>query len=90
MPTIRPISDLRNTNAISELCHSQQEPVFITKNGCSDLVIMSAAAYKRQMALLEVYNKLGEAEAQLDTGIPTIDGKEVFSKMRKKYGTKAL
>ena len=54
MPIIRPITDLRDTNAISDLCHSQQEPVFITKNGYDDLVVMSIDTYERQMALLEV------------------------------------
>ena len=45
MPQIRPITDLRNTNKISELCHKQDEPVFITKNGYGDLVIMSVETY---------------------------------------------
>jgi len=89
-PTIRPISDLRDTNSISELCHSQQEPVFITKNGYSDLVIMSAAAYERQLALLEVYRKLGEAEEQLESGVQPIPGKEVFKRLRKKYGKSSV
>lgn len=31
MPVIKPITDLRNTNEISELCHKQQQPVFITE-----------------------------------------------------------
>ena len=42
MPTIKPIRDLRNTTEISELAHKMQEPIFITKNGYSDLVVMSA------------------------------------------------
>jgi hypothetical protein len=46
MPHIRPITDLRNTNEISELCHAQNEPVFITKNGYGDLVIMSMETYE--------------------------------------------
>lgn len=90
MPTIRPISDLRDTNKISELCHAQQEPVFITKNGYSDLVIMSAKAYERQLALLEVYQKLTEAEEQRATGIPNVPGKEVFRRMREKHGTASV
>ena len=48
MPKIIPITDLRNTTKISELCHEKNEPVFITKNGYSDLVIMSAEAYDRK------------------------------------------
>ena len=46
MPQIRPITDLRNTTEISEICHAKQEPVFITKNGYGDLVIMSIETYE--------------------------------------------
>ncbi len=42
MPVIRPVSDLRNNfNKISEICHHDAEPVFITKNGQGDMVVMS-------------------------------------------------
>ena len=58
MPHIRPITDLRNTTEISELCHKQDEPIFITKNGYGDLVVMSIETYERQLALVEVYKKL--------------------------------
>jgi PHD/YefM family antitoxin component YafN of YafNO toxin-antitoxin module len=54
VPQIRPITDLRNTNEISEQCHKSKEPVFITKNGYGDLVVMSMETYERQMALVEV------------------------------------
>ena len=47
MPKIIPITDLRNTTKISELCHGKNEPVFITKNGYSDLVIMSMETYEK-------------------------------------------
>lgn len=47
MPQIRPITDLRNTTEISELCHAKNEPIFITKNGYGDLVIMSMETYER-------------------------------------------
>ena len=47
MPTIMPIRDLRNTSEISELAHKKQEPIFITKNGYSDLVVMSAELYEK-------------------------------------------
>ena len=90
MPIIRPITDLRDTNEISELCHSQQEPVFITKNGYDDLVVMSIATYERQMALLEVYQKLGEAEEQAENGILNVNGREVFDRLRIKYGKQTI
>jgi len=87
MPEIRPITDLRNTTEISELCHKQQEPIFITKNGYGDLVIMSMETYERKIALVEVYKKLAEAEKQITDGIPLLDGQEVFKKLKKKYAS---
>lgn len=51
MPQIRPITDLRNTTEISELCHAKNEPVFITKNGYGDLVIMSMETYEAMTAV---------------------------------------
>ena len=48
-PKIRPITDLKRTSEISEYCHSVAEPVFITKNGYSDLVIMSVETYEREI-----------------------------------------
>jgi len=69
MPTIRPISDLRNkANEISRLCHRSGEPVFITKNGEDDLVVMSVAAWERERARLELYRLLDEAEGDLKAG----------------------
>lgn len=86
MPKIRPITDLRNTNKISKICHEQKEPIFITKNGYGDLVIMSIDTYDSQIALVEAHKKLAEAEEQIAQGIPLVDGEEVFKKMKAKYG----
>ncbi len=69
MPNIRPISDLRNNaNDISEICHQTREPVFITKNGVGDMVVMSVEAYERQQALINLYAKLAEAEEEIMGG----------------------
>ena len=85
MPQIRPIAELRNTSKISEICHNQLEPVFITKNGYGDLVIMSMETYERQFALVDVYKKLGEAEKQIADGVPLLAGEQVFKRLREKY-----
>jgi PHD/YefM family antitoxin component YafN of YafNO toxin-antitoxin module len=90
MPQIRPITDLRNTNEISEICHKSKEPIFITKNGYGDLVIMSMETYERQMALVEVYRKLAEAETEIANGAPLKSGEEVFRKLRAKHGRKGI
>lgn len=83
MPIIKPISDLRNNfNQISEICHNEKEPVFITKNGEGDMVVMSLALYEQQQALLELYQKLGEAEAQSLAGLPTILHKDLIKKLK--------
>ena len=69
MATIRSISDLRNrANEISRICHETAEPVFITKNGREDLVVMSQAAYEQDQARLELYSKLDEAESESGRG----------------------
>lgn len=85
MPIIKPISDLRNKfNEISDICHNEGEPVFITKNGEGDLVVMSLAAYERQKTLLELYEKLGEAEYESMSGAMKISHEDLMKKMREK------
>jgi len=77
---IRPISDLRNkSQEISKICHDTGEPVFITKNGEGDLVVMSLAAYERDQARLKLYRLLGEAEEDVRSG----DRGTSVAKMRK-------
>jgi PHD/YefM family antitoxin component YafN of YafNO toxin-antitoxin module len=85
MPQIRPIKDLRNTTEISELCHQLKEPVFITKNGYGDLVVMSMETYEKKMAKLDLYQKFSEAEMQLKSGEKLADVEEVIKRLREKY-----
>jgi prevent-host-death family protein len=74
MPVIKPISDLRNkASEISHLAHSADEPIFITRNGEGDMVVMSMTHYAKLQKKLELLNKLSAAQAQLaagDTGRP--------------------
>ena len=81
---IIPIRDLRNTNEISERCKASNEPIFITKNGYGDMVLMSMETYQRTVAMSDVYRKLMEAEAELAVG-QAVDGKSVFAELRAKY-----
>jgi prevent-host-death family protein len=69
MPVIKPISDLRNhAKELSRLCHSSEEPIFITRNGEGDMVLMSLASYERLQGQLELYRLLDEAEAGVAAG----------------------
>jgi prevent-host-death family protein len=71
MPVIKPISDLRNkANEISQLAHDADEPIFITKNGEGDLVVMSLTHYAKMQKKLELLNKLSVAQAQHAAGDP--------------------
>ena len=68
MPTIMPIRDLRNTSEISEMAHKMQEPIFITKNGYSDLVVMSAELYDRFARINRIDQAIYEAENEVAEG----------------------
>jgi len=90
MPIIKPISDLRNHfNDISEICHSEAEPVFITKNGQGNLVVMSMALYEKQQALIDLYQKLSVAEAESRSTAPRISHEDLMKNLRETInGTK--
>lgn len=69
MPVIKPISDLRNkSNEISEIAHNSDEPIFITKNGEGDLVVMSMAYYSKLQLKLDLFSKLSVAQSQKAAG----------------------
>lgn len=69
MPSIRPISDLRNSaNEISDFCRQTREPVFITRNGTGDMVVMNIEEYERNQALINLYGKLAVAEQEIAAG----------------------
>ena len=85
MPRIIPIKDLKNTSIISELCHSVDEPIFVTKNGYSDMVLMSNQTYDKLMEKIRLYQLVAEAEQDIENG-NIIDGEDVFSELRNTYG----
>ncbi len=85
MPVIRPVSDLRNKfNEISELCHTAKEPVFVTRQGKEDMVVMSHAHYEMLTNLLELYRKLGEAEVADASGDDGISHREMMNRLRER------
>jgi len=68
MPQIIPIKELRNTSEISRICHEKDEPIFVTKNGYGDMVLMSMETYERNMARTDLLNKISEGEEDLKNG----------------------
>ncbi len=85
MPLIMPIRDLRKTSEISELAHTKQEPIFITKNGYSDLVVMSAEFYERFARIHKIDQDICEAEEEVAAGADTMDMDVAMERLDKKY-----
>ena len=85
MPTIMPIRDLRNTSEISEIAHKMQEPIFITKNGYSDLVVMSADLYERFAHINRIDQAIYEAEAEVAKGAAPISLHDAKARLDGKY-----
>ena len=84
MPLIKPISDLRNkANDISRLAHQSDEPIFITKNGNGDMVVMSLAHYSKLQMKLDLFSKLAVAHSQKAAGDQGKTLSEVMKDMRR-------
>ena len=85
MPTIMPIRDLRNTSEISEIAHKMQEPIFITKNGYSDLVVMSAELYERFAQINRIDQAIYVAEAEVAEGASPVSLNDAKSRLDERY-----
>ena len=86
MAMIRPSSDLRNHyNEISEFCHTHGEPVYITKNGYGDLVVMTNETFERLSSKQELYRLIDEGleDVKNGNGRPAA---EVFAELEKEFG----
>lgn len=54
MPHIHPVSDLKNNlNHLSEICRKEHEPVYLTRRGHGELVLMGLEEYERLMAKIK-------------------------------------
>lgn len=85
MPLIMPIKELRNTSEIFAIAHKHQEPIFVTKNGYSDLVIMSSELYDKFAGANRIDNAIYESEKEIQNGAKAVDADLVFTELEKKY-----
>jgi prevent-host-death family protein len=85
MPQIIPIRDLKKTSELSALCREAREPVFITKNGYGDMVIMSMETYEKIMFMNNVYRKLEEGERSIRSG-DVMYGFDSLKAIKEKHG----
>ena len=85
MPSIRPVSDLRNHFAeITKEVQESKEPVFLTKNGVGSIVVMSMDCYEENRYESMVYDKLREAEIQAASTTERISHDELMAKARQR------
>ncbi len=85
MPQIIPIKDLKNTSEISDMCHRADEPIYITKNGYGDMVIMSMEIYENTIRQLTMYHDIAISEQQTKNS-QIKDARTALTGMREKYG----
>lgn len=85
MPQIIPIRDLKKTAEISDMCHNSEEPIYITKNGYGDMVIMSMETYEKNMRKYLKYKDIEVSEKEIEEG-KVKEAKSALQGMREKYG----
>lgn len=85
MPQIIPIKDLKNTSEISEMCHKTDEPIYITKNGYGDMVIMSMEIFENTMGRISMYQDIEVSENQIASG-KVKDARAALRETQAKYG----
>ena len=85
MPRIIPIKELKNTSEISDMCHGMKEPVYITKNGYGDMLIMSMENYEAMVRQISFYRDIELSETQIANG-QVKDARSALGEMRAKYG----
>ncbi len=87
MNMIRPVSDLRNNFAeISKTVHETSKPVFLTKNGYGDMVVLSMEAFENLQFESEIYFKLKEAEREAELTDTRYSSKDILKAMREAIG----
>ena len=87
MNMIRPVSDLRNNFAeISKTVHETAQPVFLTKNGYGDMVVLSMEAFENLQFESEIYFKLQAAERVAEPSSERYSSKDVLKAMKVAIG----
>jgi len=86
---IKSSTSLRNNySAVSNLAHEEQEPIYITKNGEGDLVVMSIDAFEKREEVFRLKAALELAEASRVSGEPTFTIKQSKQRLEAIYGQK--
>ena len=82
---IIPMRDLKNTVEVERLCAEENGPVFVTKNGYSDLVVMSSELYDKFARTNRIDQAIYESEKDLLNGGKPVDAEKIFTELDMKY-----
>lgn len=85
MPLIIRIEDFKNINEISAIAHKEHEPVFVTKNGYSDLVVMSSELYDSFVRENRIDQAIYEAEKEFTETGEYVGADVALAELEKKY-----
>ena len=89
MPVIKAISSLRNrTKEITRICHEQDVPVYLTRNGEGALVVTSIVHYERLKAQAELFSQLGVAQAQAAAGKKGITHRQMIATLKRRLNAR--
>ena len=81
-PIIKPSSELRkNYNSVAEICLTQKVPVFLTRNGEGDMVLMDIETYSRREEDLALAQRLSAAELARLSGMKDFSVEEFNQNM---------
>lgn len=85
MPTIIPMKDLRDTSQVSALAHGSDQPIFVTKNGYGDLVLMSMDTYERLTMTSTIDASITQSLQEMAEDQPLHDADTVLEVLKEKY-----
>lgn len=85
MPSIISSTKLRNEyNEVSQTCHEQMAPIFVTRNGDGDLAVMSIGAYEALARRAQLVQELERGHADVEAG-RTIPAAEAIRRLREEF-----
>ena len=88
MPRIIPMKDLRNTNEIMNMCKESNDPIFVTKNGYGELVVMSMESYEALSIQSKINEGINQYELDKARNVEGKDARKVFAEIKEAYLTK--
>lgn len=87
MARIIPVRDLRDTTKITNMCRESSEPIYVTRNGYGEMVVMSLSAYEETLAKIKFYEQIIAARQQAQEG-KVVDGDVAMNDLAEKYEIK--